>query len=102
MSKNTDQVINSVDIARTINLSPFHFYSVFKKKTGFTPIEYFNHLKVQKACQYLLFSDLRIKEIAYQLGIDDPYYFSRLFRKVMGTSPNVNTVKRKVSKPCDL
>jgi len=94
MSKNTDHVINLEDIARTINLSPFHFSSVFKKKTGFTPIEYFNHLKVQKACQYLLFSDLRVKEIAFQSGIDDPYYFSRLFRKVMGTSPNEYREKR--------
>ena len=88
MSKRTEQVVNLDEFAKSINLSSSHFSSLFKKKTGFTPIEYFNHLKVQKACQYLLFSDLRIKEIAYKLGINDPYYFSRLFSKVMGLSPN--------------
>jgi len=88
MSKKTEQVITLEDIAKTVNLSTAHFSSIFKKKTGFSPIEYFNHLKVQKACQYLLFSDLRVKEVAYKLGINDPYYFSRLFSKVMGTSPN--------------
>ena len=42
---------------------------------------------MQKACQYLLFTELRIKEIAFRLGMDDAYYFSRLFSKVMGVSP---------------
>ena len=88
MSKKTEQIVNLEDIAKTVNLSPSHFSSLFKKKTGFSPIEYFNHLKVQKACQYLLFSDMRVKEIAYKLGVNDPYYFSRLFSKVMGASPN--------------
>lgn len=64
-----------------------HFSVTFKKKTGFSPIEYFNHLKMQKASQYLLFTNLRIKEIAQEVGIEDPYYFSRLFTKIMGISP---------------
>lgn len=88
MSNKMDKVITLEEIASVVNLSPSHFSSLFKKKTGFSPIEYFNHLKIQKACQYLLFSDARVKEIAYQLGIDDPYYFSRLFSKIMGMSPN--------------
>jgi AraC-like DNA-binding protein len=88
MSEKIDQMINLEDIAKTVNLSSSHFSSLFKKKTGFSPIDYFNHLKVQKACQYLLFSDLRVKEIAFKLGVDDQYYFSRLFSKVMGVSPN--------------
>jgi AraC-like DNA-binding protein len=82
------------EIARQVNLSPSHFSFIFKKKTGFSPIEYFNHLKIQKACQYLLFTDLRIKEISSELGIDDQYYFSRLFTKVMGFAPNDYREKR--------
>ena len=88
MTKNIDQMINVDDIAQSVNLSVSHFTSIFKKKTGFSPIEYYNHLKIQKACQYLIFTDLRVKEISYKLGINDPYYFSRLFTKVMGVSPN--------------
>ena len=81
-------MINVEEIAQSVNLSVSHFTSLFKKKTGFSPIEYCNHLKIQRACQYLFFTDLRVKEISFKLGINDPYYFSRLFTKVMGVSPN--------------
>ncbi|HVS95503.1 MAG TPA: helix-turn-helix transcriptional regulator, partial [Puia sp.] len=58
------------------------------------PIEYFNHLKIQKACQYLLHTELRIKEIACKLGFEDPFYFSRMFHKLMGMSPNQYRVRK--------
>jgi len=88
LSKNIGEMLPLDKMAAAINLSPSHFSYLFKKKTGFSPIEYFNHLKVQKACQYLLFTDLRVREIALELGIEDPYYFTRMFTKVMGMSPN--------------
>jgi AraC-like DNA-binding protein/quercetin dioxygenase-like cupin family protein len=94
LSNNIERMLTLEEIAAQVNLSPSHFSFIFKKKTGFSPIEYFNHLKIQKACQYLLFTDLRIKEISSELGIDDQYYFSRLFTKVMGIAPNVYREKR--------
>jgi len=87
LQKQIDDSLTVQQMAAQVNLSPSHFSYLFKKKTGFTPIEYFNHLKMQKACQYLMFTELRIKEIAGNLGIEDQYYFSRLFSKVMGMSP---------------
>ena len=84
------------DIAESVNVSIPHYSYLFKQKTGFAPMEYFNQLKVQKACQYLLFTNLRIKEIAEQLGIEDPYYFSRMFKSVMGLSPKEYRIKRHV------
>ncbi|MEH6305965.1 AraC family transcriptional regulator [Olivibacter sp. CPCC 100613] len=75
------------DIANHVHLSVSHFSSVFHKTTGYSPIEYFNHLKIQHACHLLQFSNHRVFEIALAIGIDDPYYFSRLFRSHMGISP---------------
>jgi AraC-like DNA-binding protein len=94
LKNRTEHVVSLEEVAGAVNLSVAHFSYLFKKKTGFSPIEYFNHLKVQKACQYLLFTDLRIKEIAMELGITDQYYFSRMFSKVMGLSPNEYREKR--------
>lgn len=75
------------DMASSVNLSVSHYSNVFRKKTGYSPMVYFNHLKIQHACQYLQFTTLRINEIASKIGIDDPYYFSRMFTKIMGISP---------------
>jgi AraC-like DNA-binding protein len=94
MQENLSRMLLLNNIAGSVNLSIPHFSAIFRKKTGFSPIEYFIHLKAQKACQYLLFTDLRIKEIAEKLGIDDPYYFSRMFHKLMGISPNQYRKKR--------
>nr|WP_197718641.1 AraC family transcriptional regulator [Pedobacter schmidteae] len=87
MQENMSSALSLQDLSVHANVSVSHFVFLFKKKTGFSPIEYFNHLKVQKACQYLQFTTMRVKEIAYQLGMEDPYYFSRLFTKVMSMSP---------------
>lgn len=87
MQDNLTKPITLDNIAQSAHLSISFFSRKFRQETGYAPIEYFNHLRVQKACQLLHFSDLRINEVASQIGIDDPFYFSRLFRKQMGASP---------------
>jgi YesN/AraC family two-component response regulator len=50
---------------------------------------------MQKACQLLYGPTLKIKEIAYTVGYDDLYYFSRIFKKLMGLSPEQYRVLQK-------
>ena len=64
-----------------------HFSVLFSKRTGYAPLTYFNQLKIQQACQLLDFTDMKVNQICYKIGIEDTYYFSRLFSKVMGMSP---------------
>lgn len=94
MKKNIDSMCTLQQMADEVSMSPSHFSFLFKKKTGYPPMEYFNHLKVQQACQFLMFTNLRVKEIATRVGIEDPYYFSRFFTKLMGMSPNAYREKR--------
>jgi AraC-like DNA-binding protein len=75
------------DLALNNQLSASHFSSLFRKGTGMSPLDYFIHLKLQQACLLLLTTQIKIKDIAADLGYEDPYYFSRLFKKYMNTSP---------------
>jgi len=87
MKKNLGSLLSVEELATQQLLSVSHYSRLFRKKTGSSPNQYFNKLKIQKSCQYLYFSDRNVKEICVELGFDDPYYFSRLFKKLMGISP---------------
>jgi AraC-like DNA-binding protein len=87
MKANLRQKLTVEDMAVKNNLSVSHFSSLFKKATGMPPIDYFIYLKMQKACQLLSSHGAKIKNVALDLGYDDQYYFSRVFKKCMGTSP---------------
>lgn len=87
MKNNISARLTVTDIANEFAYSPSHFQNLFRTKTGISPIDYFIHLKIQRACQLLALSDLRIKEVAAAVGYADPFYFSRLFHKIMDSSP---------------
>ncbi|MBB2147579.1 AraC family transcriptional regulator [Pedobacter gandavensis] len=89
MQANLAQKLTIKDMADEFSYSVSHFQNLFRKRTGISPIDYFIQLKIQKACQLLALSDLRIKSVAASIGYPDPYYFSRIFNKVMGMSPLV-------------
>ncbi|MDD7885377.1 AraC family transcriptional regulator [Flavivirga sp. 57AJ16] len=87
MKENLNMALKIDDIAAKFNYSSSHLFTLFKQKTGYSPIHYFNYLKIQKACQYLIFTTKSVKEISFALGYNDPLYFSRLFKKIMSSSP---------------
>lgn len=87
MQENVSSNLTLQDLCTYFHYSPSRFSSLFKQRTGYSPIDYFIQLKMQKASQLLDFSDQSIKDIAAAFGFDDPYYFSRRFRKTIGMSP---------------
>lgn len=87
MQQQLSATLTVEDLAKKIGLSPSHFSSLFKQATGMSPLNYFIHLKLQKACLLLYTTDMKIKDVAVAIGYDDPFHFSRLFKKSMDVSP---------------
>jgi len=88
MNEHLGDTVKLPELAAHIGLSKAHLIYLFNQETGFSPIEYFLRMKMQKASQLLSLTGLSVKEVAAEVGIPDPYYFSRLFKKRMGVSPS--------------
>jgi two-component system response regulator YesN len=70
-----------------VNLSPCHFSAVFSQETGKTFKEYLTEIRIKKAKELLRTTTLKAFEICYQIGYNDPHYFSHVFRKNTGLTP---------------
>jgi AraC-like DNA-binding protein len=73
--------------ADACGISESSFYSIFKEWSGCSPIEYRNRIRIAAARSMLENTNLQISEIAFAVGFEDPYYFSRFFKKETGASP---------------
>ena len=76
------------ELARLAGLSTSHFSATFRKSTGMSVIEYVKRLRNARARELLIATDLAIAEVGRQVGYLDPFYFSRQFHSVNGTSPS--------------
>ncbi len=87
MQQNINGRLSLEELASSVNMSKYHFAKEYKRRTGASPISRFIDLKMKRACYLLDIEDRNISEISYMLGYDNPYYFSRIFKKVTGYSP---------------
>lgn len=83
------------DYAKEYNMSVCWFIKNFKEITGMTPNKYISHMKINKAKELLFDTGLNITEISDMLGFESPFYFSKVFKKIIGQSPKEwkNTAK---------
>jgi AraC-like DNA-binding protein len=70
-----------------LNMSRGHFFELFKKTTGYSPVQYMNRFRIGRAVEDLLHTNLSITEIADKYHFSTVHYFSRLFHKQTGQSP---------------
>ena len=80
--------LSIVRIGEVAGMSESRFSHVFKEETGISFMEYVGMVRMEKARELLQNTDLRINEIAEQIGIANPNYFSAQYKKRTGQSPN--------------
>ncbi len=86
MNENIEKRLTLREIASYAGYSESYFYRRFVAETGYAPIDYFLHMKINKASVYLLKTTMSVSQIAGKLGFNSANYFSRTFRSVVGIS----------------
>ena len=82
---NTDITID--DFANKLMLSRTVFYRKLKSIVGLTPVDFVCEMRIKRAAQLIEKSEYSFSQIAYMPGFNDPKYFSRRFKKIMGDTP---------------
>ncbi|GIO34528.1 hypothetical protein J2TS6_56690 [Paenibacillus albilobatus] len=88
MHDKIDGKITLGEMSELVRLSPAYLSRTFKETTGYSLIEFFNKLKIDKAKELLVEGERKVKEVARELGYADEFYFSRMFKKIEGVSPS--------------
>ena len=74
-------------VAKSINMSSYYFCKMFKKVTGINFTDYVALVRIEKSKNLLLNPNLRVSEIAFEVGFQSLTHFNRVFKKILGQSP---------------
>lgn len=88
ISQHYDEPLTTRQLSSLAHLSEGYFCQIFKDVTGKTAVEYINHVRIEKAEQMLRKTDMTITEIALCCGFSNANYFSRIYKKEKGETPN--------------
>ena len=87
INRNYKEKITLKDIEANLHVNASYFSTLFKQEMGLTFTDYLNSLKVQYACSLLENTNLSIIDVSLSAGFDDQSYFTKVFKKIMGTTP---------------
>lgn len=80
--------ISTADIAEFAKLNRSYLFKIFKQQTGLSVSKYLIKYRINKACEFFKEYGFTISQVAQMVGVDDIYYFSKLFKKVTGITPS--------------
>ncbi len=87
MREHQAEKISLGNVARAVNMSSFYFCKMFKKVTGINFTDYLSRVRIERAQNLLLNPNLRVSEIAFEVGFQSLTHFNRVFKKITGQSP---------------
>jgi len=88
IEKNYHRDISLDDVSGYVNISPYYLSHIFKEVTGTSFSTYLIQIRIREAQKLLMTTDMSVSRISYLVGYRDPNYFSRIFKRVVGKSPN--------------
>ena len=74
-------------VAKAVNTSTFYFCKIFRKRTGINFTDYVSRIRIEKSKNLLLNPNLRVSEIAFEVGFQSLTHFNRVFKKLLDESP---------------
>ncbi len=101
IQKNLSHKCTLAEIAESVHMSPFYFHSIFRRVRNETPQNCLTRLRIEKASELLITSDLNIRSIAEECGFSSQAYFTDVFRRYMEMTPRMYRLRmmEKYSKP---
>jgi len=87
LRKNYFRIKTIEELASEVNVDPAYLSRVFRRFHNESPYKFLIRLKMGHAASLLLSSRRLVKDIAYELGFENPFHFSRTFKSVYGVSP---------------
>lgn len=88
VNENLHTDIDVAAIAKTYGFTPNYFRTLFKRATRLTPYDYIQRKRIDKSKVKLDLTSDSVQDIAFQVGFNDPYYFSKVFKKTVGMTPS--------------
>ena len=88
IQENYNQKITLANVAQMVYLSPAYFSKVFKEEMGCSFREYLNAFRIEKSMAMLLNENTKASSIAFMVGFDDQSYFTKVFKRIVGITPN--------------
>lgn len=83
-----EQDLSADKVAGLLHLGRTIFYKKVRGTTGYTPNEYIRVIRLRKAAELLKEGEKNVSEVAYAVGFDNPYYFSKCFKEQFGMPPS--------------
>lgn len=88
MRKHLRERVGRRELARVFRITPEHVNALFRKELGVTPTQFLHRERMARAYRCLRDQGMSVKEAAAQVGFDDPFYFSRVFKRTFKRSPS--------------
>ena len=86
--------LDSAALARRVGLSPSQLRRLFARQCGCSPVAWLTRCRMQRAGELLTRTAMPVHEVAAEVGFDDPFWFSRLFRRELGVNPRTWRAQR--------